>query len=379
MITIFKKRYGTGPRLLFSPGRINLIGEHTDYNEGLVMPGAINKGIYMAFEKNDLQRVRMYSYDFDEEASAAISQIEPMSANWANYILGVLVELKKTNPKIQGFDVVFGGDIPIGSGLSSSAALECGIGFVLNVLFDLGLKKIDIAKVGQMAEHNFVGVRCGIMDQFASIKGKKNHVIRLDCRSLSYSYFPLFFLEYQILLCNSKVKHSLAESSYNERRSSCEIGVAALQKKYPKVNSLRDATLTMMDAIKASITDTIFKRCSYVIEENQRVQKATQLLKQRNLASFGALLFESHRGLSEKYEVSCKELDFLVNQVKEDPDVLGSRMMGGGFGGCTINLIKRTAKPRLIDQLSTKYKEQYQIELECYEVELVNGTHLLKP
>ncbi len=374
---IFKQKYNTEPELIFSPGRINLIGEHTDYNDGFVMPAAINRGIYMAFGKNELKTLRLFSLDFNQSVEININALKPIEISWANYILGVTSEIEKTHPLRSGFDLVFGGDIPIGAGLSSSAALESGVGLALNHLFGLNLKKIEIIKAGQEAEHHFVGVRCGIMDQFASVMGKKNHVIQLDCRSLDFEYFPSIFDDFQILLCNSKVKHALAESSYNQRRAECEKGVSILQEKFPDVNSLRDATITMLDAVRGQMSEIIYNRCSYIVEENRRVLKASQFLKNKDLKQFGALLFESHKGLSEKYEVSCEELDFLVDQVQDISSVLGSRMMGGGFGGCTINLIKRSATQDLIPELKDKYYKKYQNELEFYEVELNDGTHLI--
>ncbi len=374
---IFEEKFTKTPQFVFSPGRINLIGEHTDYNDGFVMPAAIDKGIYIAFAKNKNNRIRLFSYDFDETVEVELKKLEAVSTGWANYILGVVNEIQKIKPLSSGFDMAFGGDIPIGSGLSSSAALECGVGVALNNLFNVKLKKIQIARIGQTAEHNFVGVRCGIMDQFASIMGKKDHTIQLDCRSLEYEYFPSNFEEYQILLCNSKVKHSLAESSYNQRREECEKGVQILKEKYPLIESLRDVTLEMLDILRHRLSNTLYNRCSYIIEENQRVVEASKLLKQNKLKPLGALLFESHQGLSKKYEVSCEELDFLVDLVKNNSAVLGSRMMGGGFGGCTINLVERSAKENLVKELTREYDKKYNIALECYEVELENGTHLI--
>jgi len=378
LINVFKEKYSKRYDVIFSPGRINIIGEHTDYNNGFVMPGAIDKGIYIVYAKNNLNKIRAYSFDFDSEIIADMDAIEPVSFSWANYILGVIKEIQNLDPKISGFDMVFGGDIPIGSGLSSSAALECGVGTVLNELYELNLEKIKIIKAGQQAEHKFVGVRCGIMDQFASALGKKDQVIKLDCRSLDYQYFPIQLKDYQILLFNSNVKHSLADSSYNKRREECETGVEVLKEKYPQVHSLRDATIEMMSTISNDISETVYNRCTYIIEENQRVLEASEFLKNGNLKDFGKLLFDSHMGLSKKYEVSCEELDFLVAQVLENDNVLGARMMGGGFGGCTINFIKKTERKELVDAMKTKYYNKFQIELECYDVYLGNGTHTIK-
>lgn len=373
----FKERYQGHFELLFSPGRINLIGEHTDYNEGFVMPGAIDKGIYMAFARNHQNVIRMYSLDLREEAVISLDEIQPISTPWANYILGVVHELQKIKSNILGFDLVFGGDIPIGAGLSSSAALESGVGLALNRLFNLSLQKLQIIQAGQRAEHSFVGVRCGIMDQFASVMGKEGHLIQLDCRSLDHKYNPWAIEGYQILLCNSKVKHSLAESQYNQRRLECETGVKALQKKYPDVKSLRDVNLYMLNEVKEHLSDEIYKRCSYVIEENNRVLEASSALTEGNVQHLGSLLFESHQGLSEKYEVSCEELDFMVSLAHNNEAVSGARMMGGGFGGCTINLVKESKVNNVKKQFEQAYFEEFKIKLECYEVNLQNGTHLI--
>ncbi|TAI48357.1 galactokinase [Flagellimonas allohymeniacidonis] len=373
----FKEHYGRRFALLFSPGRINLIGEHTDYTGGFVMPGAIDKGIYMAFAKNHRNIIRMYSLDLKEEAVVDLDEIRPISIPWANYILGVVNEIQKVKCNILGFDVVFGGDIPIGAGLSSSAALESGVGFALNHLFKLKLKKLQIIKAGQQAEHSFVGVRCGIMDQFASVMGRKAHVIQLDCRSLGYKYFPWAIEGYQILLCNSKVKHSLAESQYNQRRLECETGIRALQKKHPEVKGLRDVSIKMLEQSKGQFLEVIFERCMYVIEENNRVLEASSALTEGDIQYLGSLLFKSHKGLSEKYEVSCEELDFLVALARKNNFIAGARMMGGGFGGCTINLVKEAHINDVIEQFEEAYFEEFKIKLECYKVSLQNGTHLI--
>ncbi|AWX43715.1 Galactokinase [Flagellimonas maritima] len=373
----FRERYGEVFKLIFSPGRINLIGEHTDYNEGFVMPGAIDKGIYFAIAKNDQDVIRLHSLDLGEETDVKLNEVQPISLPWANYILGVVEELQKAQCKILGFDMVFGGDIPIGAGLSSSAALECGTGFALDHLFNLNLGKLEIIKAGQQAEHNFVGVQCGIMDQFANVMGKKAHLIQLDCRSLDYVYSPWAIEGYQILLCNSKVKHSLAESQYNQRRLECDTGVRILQKTHPEVKSLRNVSIEMLERMKVQFLEVIFQRCSYVIEENKRVLKASTALKEGQALQLGSLLYESHKGLSEKYEVSCKELDFLVDLAIAHPAVIGARMMGGGFGGCTINLVKKSEIEKVAEEFQKAYLEVYQIHLECYQIQLTNGTHII--
>ncbi|PRX53784.1 galactokinase [Flagellimonas meridianipacifica] len=373
----FKEHYGKDCGLLFSPGRINIIGEHTDYNSGFVMPGAIDKGIHCAFAKNNLNSIRMYSLDFDQELIISTDHTEPVATQWANYILGVFAILRDKKLKVSGFDMVFGGDIPIGSGLSSSAALENAAGFALNQLFDLQLNSVTLAKVGQQAEHEYAGVRCGIMDQFASALGKEDHVLQLDCQSLEFEYIPAHFGEYEIILFNSKVKHSLAESEYNMRRATCEEGVQLLQKFFPQVKSLRDATLEMLEQEKHEFSSETLNCCSYVIEENERVSQASEALRKGQLQKLGSLLFASHQGLSEKYRVSCDELDFLVDLAAVYPTIIGARMMGGGFGGCTINLVKKAAKENIIHDFQKAYRAKFQIELESYEVRLSKGTHII--
>nr|WP_298999924.1 galactokinase [uncultured Allomuricauda sp.] len=373
----FKEHYAEDFGLLFSPGRVNVIGEHTDYNSGFVMPGAIDKGIYCAFAKNNLNSIRMYSLDFEQELILSTDQTEPVDIQWANYILGVFAILRDKKLEVSGFDMVFGGDIPIGSGLSSSAALENAAGFALNQLFDLQLDSITLAKVGQQAEHEYAGVRCGIMDQFASALGKEDHVLQLDCQSLEFEYIPADFGEYQIVLFNSKVKHSLAESEYNARRATCEEGVRLLQKSFPEVKSLRDASLEILEKQRQEFSLETFNCCSYIIEENERVRKANKALKKGQLQKLGSLLFASHWGLSEKYHVSCDELDFLVDLATEHPAIIGARMMGGGFGGCTINVVKKATKENIIDEFQKAYHAKFQIELESYEVRLSKGTHLI--
>lgn len=360
-----------------SPGRINLIGEHTDYNNGFVLPAAINKAVYVAVEKSNTDKISLYSFFHRELFDVAINDICPIPGHWSVYILGVVDQLRKRDYKIDGFKLTIYGDVPLGAGLSSSAAVECATAFGLNELFELGIGRINLAKIAQLAEHEYAGVKCGIMDQFASLLGKKGHVIKLDCQSLEYEYFPLNLDGYKIILLDSQVKHSLATTEYNVRRSQCESGVTIIQEKYPQVSSLRDVSLNMVEEYLKS-DQIIYNRCRYVVEENIRLQEGCKDLLNRNLKSFGEKMFATHNGLSEQYKVSCRELDFLVESVSANPDVIGARMMGGGFGGCTIHIVKENEIEKLIESISDKYKQAFQQDLKTYQVHIEDGTSLIR-
>ena len=373
----FCKRFKNKPVLIQSPGRINLIGEHTDYNDGFVLPAAIDKYIFFAIADNKTNNVNIFSFDFNDFVSFELTHIQKSNKNWANYIIGVINELQKSEKKIHGFDLVFGGNIPIGAGLSSSAALETGLAFGLNKIFNLGLSSLEIVKLSQKAENNFVGVNCGIMDQFAAVFGKEKNVFKLDCRTLEYEYFPFISDDYQLLLCNSNVKHSLVSSEYNKRRKQCKTGVEILKKYYPSINKLRDVTLEILFKYKEDLDEDVFAKCSYVVEENERLIKACEDLNKNNLKLFGKRMYETHEGLKTKYDVSCKELDFLVDFTKNYDGVLGARMMGGGFGGCTINLVKKDFKDKMIELLSLKYKNIFNIDAEFYDIDIVEGTKII--
>lgn len=373
----FFELYKANPLLVRSPGRINLIGEHTDYNEGFVLPAAINKEIILGVAANNNGTCRLFSYDYKESLEFSLSSFKPSEKGWANYIMGVVDQLQKAGYKLQGFDCVFGGDIPIGAGLSSSAALECGIAFALNELFDLGISRSKLIQYAQKAEHEFAGVQCGIMDQFASTMGKEGHAIRLDCRSLAFNYFPLNFRNYQVLLFDTQVKHSLASSEYNTRRKECEQGVSLLQEQYPEVKSLRDVTPEMLEVVKNKMAPVVYKRCRYIIEENERLLTGCSLLEKGDIKGFGAKMYGSHEGLSTQYEVSCAELDFLVDFTRDKEYVVGSRMMGGGFGGCTINLVAVNEKKGLIESICQAYTDKFGEELKFYEVAITDGSRLV--
>ncbi|MEI5983791.1 galactokinase [Sphingobacterium sp. PU5-4] len=374
----FKEVYAVDPDLVVkSPGRINIIGEHTDYNEGFVLPTAIDKAVYVGLGKRDDEEVLLYAAGFNESFQIDLADVEPTDKGWPNYILGVVNQLKERNKAISGFNLYIDGDVPVGAGLSSSAAVECAVGFGLNSLFDLDLDRVDIAKIGQLAEHTFAGVKCGIMDQFASVLSKEGYVLKLDCRDLSYEYVPLELGDYELVLLNTNVKHSLATSAYNDRRQSCEKAVSLIQEVYPQVKSLRDATIDMLNETVKDIDKAAYTKGKFVIEENIRLQQACDALVSGNIAELGRQMFLAHDALSNEYEVSCRQLDFLVENAKSHPQVVGARMMGGGFGGCTINIVKRGYGQALVDALAPTYGEVFGLELTPIFVETRNGSELV--
>lgn len=374
---VFRNTFGIAEALVVrSPGRVNIIGEHTDYNQGFVLPAAIDKAIFIAVDKRTDNYIHLYSVDFKERFEVNISEIKPTN-DWATYILGVVDQLIKRGNHIGGFNLVLDGDVPIGAGLSSSAAVECATVFALNELFGLGIEKMEMVEIAQKAEQTFSGVMCGIMDMFASMFGKKDHVIKLDCRSLDYKYEPFKLEGYKIVLFNTNVKHSLSSSAYNTRRQQCEQGVAWIKEHHQDVNSLRDVSMLMLQQYVASKDETVFLRCKYVVEEIQRLLNGCDDLEKGDIAALGKKMFATHEGLSKEYEVSCKELDYLVDAVKDNPAVLGARMMGGGFGGCTINIVKEEAIERLVEKLSAGYGKNMQLELSAYISKIENGTEVI--
>ena len=374
----FGELFGTSPALIVrSPGRVNIIGEHLDYNDGFVLPAAIDKAIYVSVSKSADTSIHLYSVDFKEAYEVEVSDIKPTSS-WSTYILGVADQLIKGGYPIGGFNLVLDGDIPIGAGLSSSAAVECATVFALNELFELGIDKMEMVRIAQRAEHAFSGVMCGIMDMFASMFGKKNHVIQLDCRSMAYEYKPFVLDGYKIVLLNTNVKHSLSSSAYNERRQQCEQGVAWVKKQHPTVNALRDVTMEMLDKFVAPKDALVYSRCKYIVEEIERLLNGCNHLEKGDITGLGKKMFATHEGLSKLYEVSCKEADFLVDAVKSNPAVLGARMMGGGFGGCTINIVKDEAINEIAERLTSKYKAAMGLELSVYISNIENGTEVIK-
>ena len=379
VIKTFREKFSGEPRVFRSPGRINLIGEHTDYNNGFVLPAAIDKEIVIAISLSSTDNCNLYAIDIDEEFSFPIKEIQSSSQVWPNYLSGVIVEFQKKQFPVSGINVVIGGNVPIGAGLSSSAAVECCMAMALNELFDAGMTEMEMIKLAQRAENNFVGVQCGIMDQFASMMGKSGQGIKLDCRDLSYEYFPLRLGDYTIILFDTGVKHSLASSEYNTRRQECAEGVRALQKTYPHIQSLRDVNpLIVNTQLAGLISDAIFRRCKYVVDENLRVQIGCEDLLRNDIAAFGKKMFLTHEGLSHLYEVSCPELDWLVAKAETDKRILGARMMGGGFGGCTINIIHMDAIDKISTGFSEAYKMKFGTDLKTYPVQLSDGTSEIK-
>ena len=359
-----------------SPGRINLIGEHTDYNGGFVFPGAIDKGMVAELKINGTNKVRAYSIDLKDYVEFGLNEEDAPRASWARYIFGVCREIIKRGGKIAGFNTAFAGDVPLGAGMSSSAALESTYAYALNDMFDCGIDKFELAKIGQATEHNYCGVNCGIMDQFASVFGKAGHLIRLDCRSLEYQYFPFNPEGYRLVLLDSVVKHELASSAYNDRRKSCENVVAAIQKRHPHVEFLRDANMDMLNEVKGEITAEDYMRAEYVIGEVQRVLDVCDALECGDYETVGKKMYETHYGMSKLYEVSCEELDFL-NDIAKECGVTGSRVMGGGFGGCTINLVKNELYDHFIETAKARYKETYGRMPKVYDVVISDGARKL--
>jgi galactokinase len=375
----FEKMFHIKPNYIFlSPGRINVIGEHVDYNDGFVLPAAINKYICFAISKNANSECTIIAKDLNESYKFDLNvELKPIDKMWVNYILGVLHQLKSKGLN-EGFNVVFSSTIPMGAGLSSSAALECGIGFAMNKMHNLGLTKEEITRIGQKSEHTFVGVNCGIMDQFASVFGKKNKVIKLDCNTLEYQYQKTNFKKHSLLLLDSNVKHTHLTSGYNDRRNEVEQGLAIIKQHFPEVKTFRDCTYIMLLGLRENLGETIFKRCHFVIKEIQRVQDAVTALSNSDFNELGKLMSETHHGLSKEYEVSCDEIDFLVEAVQNENSVLGARMMGGGFGGCSINLVEKGSEKELIEKISAQYRDKFGIELKAYKVKISKGTSQYK-
>jgi galactokinase len=375
----FKEKFGNVPdKIVLSPGRINIIGEHIDYNDGYVLPAAIDKIICFTFEKNNSNTANIQAIDLNESVVIDVTKEEVVSdVVWTNYLRGVLFQLKLKGYKIGGFNCAFSSNIPIGSGLSSSAALECGFLFGINEMFNLGIKSIDMALMGQSAEH-WVGINCGIMDQFSSVMGLENKVIKIDCRTLDYTYHDADFVDYSLILFDSNVTHSLFTSEYNNRRIECNEGLSIIKENYPEIESFRDCDVDHLTNLKSKMSDNVFRRSLYVIKEIKRVIQACAALDKGDIKTLGKLMFETHDGLSKDYEVSCAELDYLVDLAKAEEDVIGSRLMGGGFGGCTITLVKKGSENAIKEKFTKLYADQFNIELKIYDVKISNGTSLYK-
>ena len=373
----FRSLFGEGEVYYASSGRINLIGEHTDYNGGYVFPGSINYGIVAALKPNGSDKVRVFSIDLDEYAEFGLEEADKPAQQWASYVFGVCREIIKRGGTVKGFDAVFAGDVPLGAGLSSSAALESTFAFALNDLFNEGkIEKFELARIGKSTEHNYVGVKCGIMDQFASLFGKEGALMRLNCKTGEYKYFPFHPKGYRLVLVDSCVKHELASSAYNKRRESCERAAAAIRKNHPEVEFLSDAKRVWLDEVRDEISREDFLRAEYVIGEVQRVLDVCDALERDDYETVGELMYQTHFGLSRLYEVSCEELDFL-NKLARKLDVTGSRVMGGGFGGCTINLVKDELYEDFVNAVTTQFTEKFGHAPKIYPVVIADGARKL--
>ena len=370
----FIKHFSKNPLLYASPGRINLIGEHTDYNDGFALPGAVDKQIVFALQTNDADEYRFYAKDLDESFSVSRRNWQKSDVHWANYLLGVIHQFKKMRLNVPGFDCVFGGDIPQGAGMSSSAALETGLAYALNDIFEFLLPKSTLAKVAQEAEHEFAGVQCGIMDQFAALYGKKDHLLRLDCQNLEFEYFPLRLETHTLLLVNSGVKHELAASEYNQRRRECDEALEILKTLGSGIKSLRHVSMSLLEVGKEYMDKMLYMRSRFVLEENERVLQTAQALSEGDTETVGRLMFQSHYGLRDLYEVSCPEIGRLIQLSEKIPGVTGARMMGGGFGGCTLNFVKKDAAENFKSEILSGYKTPSGEAPEIYEVKLSDGT-----
>ena len=373
----FQQYFGKEHMVAAAPGRVNLIGEHTDYNQGFVLPAAINKNIFLALAPNTTGILNLQAIQYGETFSFATDDIRPVKG-WPTYLLGMIFMMMPEKKLPVGMDIVVSGNVPVGAGMSSSAALCSVFGIALNELFRLGFSRMDIALAGQKTEHQFAGLQCGIMDQFASLHGKAGHLMKLDCRNLEYEYIPFNFPELDIILVNTMVSHSLAGSEYNLRRQQCESGVALLKKYIPELKSLRDVSADLLKAHEQEFDEVIYKRCRFVVEENNRLLAGCSLLMNNNLDAFGRLMFASHEGLSHDYEVSCPESDFLVNTIKNLKYVKGARQMGGGFGGCIISLVEKSAAKDFIREASSRYEEKYGKIPDCYDMSISDGAHIIR-
>ena len=378
MITALQQQFvdlfHTTPKVYRSPGRINIIGEHTDYNQGFVLPAAIEQAAYVAISPREDNELHLYAVSMQEMVVLQLHELVPKAGAWSNYIAGVAEQFIRMGFTIKGFNLVLHSDVPIGAGLSSSAAIECAVAFALNECFDCALDRLQLVHLAQKAEHEFAGVQCGIMDQFASMMSRRNHLIKLDCRSLEYEYIPFQLGSHTMVLFDTNVKHSLASTAYNDRRQQCEQGVQWIAAQLPHIQTLRDADMGMLEQFVLPRDPLVYRRCTYVVKEIQRVEAACKALKAGDLNKLGELMYETHAGLSCDYEVSCTELDLLVDLVKARPGVIGARMMGGGFGGCTLNLVEADRVDELINSVQISYERATNLPLNYYLVSAADGS-----
>jgi len=374
----FQQYFGKDYLLAAAPGRVNLIGEHTDYNMGFVLPAAIDKNIWLGMAPNAENRLTVRALEYGEEYTYSLDDMRPVSG-WPTYLLGMIYLMMPGHRLPVGMDIVVTGNVPVGAGMSSSAALCSAFGLALNEFFQLGLSRLDLALAGQKTEHEFAHVQCGIMDQFASLHGKAGHLIKLDCRSMGYEYIPFNFPDIRLILVNTMVSHSLASSEYNLRRQQCNAGVEVLRKYDQNIHSLRDVRRELLEAHKSELDGTVYKRCHFIIGENERLLAGCDLLKQHNLDAFGQLMYLSHEGLSKDYEVSCPESDFLVSTIKEMKGVKGGRQMGGGFGGCIITLVEKDSAEKFISGIQASYEKKYAKTPDCYTTIISEGAHIVQP
>ena len=370
----FKSNFNTTPIVVFSPARINLIGEHTYYNEGFVFPAAIEQGIVTTVQKSETDTCTAFAYDKNESYSFSLDTITPLeNGDWRNYVIGAVSEIQKKGITVPPFNIAFGSNIPECAGLSSSAALENSVVFSLNELFVLGLTKSEMILISQQAAQNFTGVRYGSMDQYAGMFGEKDHAVLLDCKTKEATPVPVELNDYQLLLINTNVKHDLAEAAFTDRRLVCE-NVCKLF----YVPSLRYTNVGDILKIRSRIKEEDYQKALYVVQENSRTLKAVEAVKSNDLERLGALLFESHDGLKNQFYVSCRELDFLVDLAKSNENIIGARMMGEGFGGCTINIVKKSALAEIQENISKLYKDKFNRECSFYNVNLSEGIHVVK-
>ncbi|MDR2937797.1 MAG: galactokinase [Prevotellaceae bacterium] len=372
----FVQQFGASGAQYTSPGRINLIGEHVDYNGGYVLPGAIDKAIFLEIRPNGTNKSRVFSQDYNERAEFGLNETDKPQQPWAHYVFGVARELIKRGGKIEGFDAVFTGNVPLGAGLSSSAALESVFAFALNELFACGVEKKQLAVVGQMTEHHYAGVKCGIMDQFASVFGKKNHLIRLNCDTLEYEYVPCELGNYRLVLVDSCVKHTLVDSPYDRRRESCERVVKAIAQRHPQVKVLAHATWDMLKEVQSTVSEVDYRRATFVVGEIKRVEKVCAALKNGDLEEVGKNMYATHQGLSKDYEVSCEEVDFL-SECAQKYGAAGARIMGGGFGGCTINLVKSESYDNFVEKIAKDYTAKFGLAPKVYDVKIEDGARVI--